>query len=102
MVIKESLRLYPATSLIIRESIEDAMINGYYIKKKSLILINLWEIGWDPKVWSDNAEAFYPERFINRNIDIGGPNFELLPFGYDRRRCPRMHLGFSTVKLIVS
>lgn len=103
MVIKETLRLYPVGPLLIpRESMEDVTINGYHIKKKSRIIVNVWAIGRDPKVWSDNAHMFYPERFVGSNVDLRGHDFQLLPFGAGRRGCPGFQLGLTTVKLVVA
>ncbi|XP_004512940.1 cytochrome P450 CYP736A12-like [Cicer arietinum] len=102
MVIKESFRLHPVIPLIARESIKDIIINGYHIEKNSRILINTWAIGRDPKIWSDNVDVFYPERFIDNNIDIKGYNFEILPFGSGRRGCSGMNLGLVSVKFIIA
>ncbi|KAI9084268.1 hypothetical protein K1719_033775 [Acacia pycnantha] len=88
VVIKESLRLYPSGPFVPRESVEDVMVNGYYIQKKSRILINAWAIGRDPKICSDNAHEFYPERFLNNNEEFQGNNFLLVAFGAGRRKCP--------------
>ncbi|KAK7271270.1 hypothetical protein RJT34_27021 [Clitoria ternatea] len=101
-VIKETLRLYPAGSFTTRESIEDTMVHGYHIKKKSRILVNQWAIGRDPKVWSDDVDVFYPERFMNSNIDIRGNDLKLLPFGSGRRSCPGINLALASVNLVVS
>ncbi|KAK4280825.1 hypothetical protein QN277_012396 [Acacia crassicarpa] len=102
MVIKETLRLHPPAPLIPRENTEDVTVNGYYIKKKSRIIVNVWAIGRDPKVWSDDASMFYPERFVGSNIDIQGQDFHLIPFGSGRRRCPGIQMGMTTVKLVVA
>ncbi|KAK7380029.1 hypothetical protein VNO78_32372 [Psophocarpus tetragonolobus] len=103
LVMKETLRLYPVVPLLIaRECREDVTVGGYFIKKKSRIIVNAWAIGRDPKVWSDNAEVFYPERFANNNIDIRGNDFRLIPFGSGRRGCPGIHLGLTTVKIVVA
>ncbi|KAK7314525.1 hypothetical protein VNO77_33051 [Canavalia gladiata] len=103
MVVKETLRLYPVGPLLVpRESLEDITINGYYIKKRSRILINAWAIGRDPKVWSENADMFVPERFVNSKIDIRGKDFQLIPFGSGRRGCPGINLGLSTVNFVLA
>ncbi|XP_003534174.2 uncharacterized protein [Glycine max] len=103
MVVKETLRLYPVVPLLVpRESLENITINGYYIEKKSRILINAWAIGRDPKVWCNNAEMFYPERFMNNNVDIRGHDFQLIPFGSGRRGCPGIQLGLTSVGLILA
>ena len=103
MVVKESLRLHPIGPLLVpHESMEDIEVNGYYVSKKSRIIINFWAIGRDPCVWSNNVKEFYPERFINSNIDLKGRNFQLIPFGSGRRGCPGMHLGLTTVKYVLA
>ncbi|KAJ8558454.1 hypothetical protein K7X08_005220 [Anisodus acutangulus] len=103
LVLKETFRLHPvATLLIPRESMEDVVINEYYIPRGSRVMTNCWALGHDPKIWSDNVEEFVPERFIGKNIDLRGHDFHLLPFGYGRRSCPGMNLGLITVKLIIS
>ncbi|KAK4280833.1 hypothetical protein QN277_012403 [Acacia crassicarpa] len=103
MVIKETLRLYPVAPLLVpRESMEDITINGFYIRKNSRVMVNVWAIGRDPKVWSENAHIFYPERFVDNNIDLRGHDFQLLPFGSGRRGCPGMNLGLITVKFVVA
>ncbi|MBA0698541.1 hypothetical protein Goari_000249 [Gossypium aridum] len=103
MVIKESLRLHPVAPLLIpRESTEDITIDGYFIPKKSRILVNVWSIGRDHKVWSNNAEEFFPGRFKDSNIDLRGHDFQLIPFGSGRRGCPGMQLGLTTMRLIIA
>ena len=104
MVIKETLRLHPVVPLLIpREAMRDVTVGGFYIQKKSQILINAYAIGRDPAVWSDKAQVFYPERFVEDNINLGGnDDFRLLPFGSGRRGCPGMQLGLTAVKLILA
>ena len=53
-------------------------------------------------MWFDNVEEFYPERFINSNIDFKGRDFQFIPFGSGRRGCPGMHLGLTTVKYVLA
>lgn len=103
MVLKEGLRLHPAGPLLLpHESIEDITLNGYYIPKKSRIIINAWAIGRDPNIWSNNVEDFFPERFIGSNIDFQGKDFQFIPFGSGRRKCPGMQLGLINVRLVLA
>ncbi|KAF6147126.1 hypothetical protein GIB67_036845 [Kingdonia uniflora] len=103
MVVKESMRLHPVGPLLApHESMEDLTINGYHIPKKSRIIINAWVIGRDPRVWSENAEEFYPERFIGTNIDVRGHDFKLLPFGSGRRSCPAIQLALTVVTIVLA
>ncbi|KAG5007619.1 hypothetical protein JHK85_026161 [Glycine max] len=102
MVVKETLRLHPVAPLLVpRESREDVTIDGYFIKKKSRIIVNAWAIGRDPKVWH-NPLMFDPKRFENCNVDIRGSDFRVIPFGSGRRGCPGIHMGLTTVKLVLA
>ncbi|KAJ9536449.1 hypothetical protein OSB04_un000357 [Centaurea solstitialis] len=101
-VIKESLRLCPVAPLLVpRETIDVCVLNGYKIPKKTLVYVNAWAIGRDPKYW-DDPEEFQPERFLGSGIDYKGTNFELIPFGSGRRGCPGMSLGSTTMELALS
>ncbi|KAL2521420.1 Cytochrome [Forsythia ovata] len=102
MVIKEALRLHPVAPLLIpHESMEDCVVDGFHIPKASRIIVNIWAIGRDPKVW-DEAEKFHPERFLGSDIDLRGRSFQLIPFGSGRRGCPGLQLGLVIVRLLVA
>ncbi|PIN13796.1 Cytochrome P450 CYP2 subfamily [Handroanthus impetiginosus] len=101
LVIKETLRVHPVVPLLIHETIEDCTIDRFHISKGSRVIVNVWSIGKDPKVWQD-PEKFEPERFVGSNIDLRGQDFELIPFGSGRRGCPGMQLGLTVVRLVVA
>ncbi|CAI8619008.1 unnamed protein product [Vicia faba] len=102
MVIKESLRLHPVAPLLIpHQSIEDCMVEDFFIPKKSRIIVNAWSIMRDPKAWPD-PNNFYPERFEGSNVDVRGHDFELIPFGSGRRGCPGLQLGLTVIRLVVA
>ncbi|XVE58757.1 hypothetical protein DITRI_Ditri04bG0194800 [Diplodiscus trichospermus] len=103
MVVKESLRLHPVGPLLLpRESMEDITINGYFIPKKSRVMVNIWSMARNINVWSKNAEEFFPERFIDSNIDLRGHDFQLIPFGSGRRGCPGMQFALTTIGLALA
>ena len=89
VVVKESLRIHLVAPLLVpHESMEDTEINGYYVSKKSRLIVNFWAIGQDPDAWSNNVEEFYLERLMNNNIYFRGHDFLLIPFGSGRKGCP--------------
>ncbi|KAL8094323.1 hypothetical protein AgCh_036016 [Apium graveolens] len=103
MIIKESLRLHPVGPLLVpRESMADIEINGYHIPKKSRILVNIWALGRDPQIWSENVDEFIPERFMGTKMEFRRQNFQFIPFGSGRRSCPGMQLGLVNIKLVVA
>lgn len=102
-VVKEALRLHPAVPLLVtREAIRKSTIKGYDILPKTLVQVNAWAIGRDPKSWNDDPEKFMPERFLESPIDFKGRDFELLPFGAGRRMCPGLNLGVANTELALA
>ncbi|XP_076904577.1 demethylepipodophyllotoxin synthase-like [Bidens hawaiensis] len=103
-VIKETLRLHPPGPLAIpHESMEDCVVSGYNIPKGTRLLVNIWKLHHDPNVWSDPYE-FQPERFLTsqKDIDLKGNHFELLPFGSGRRSCPGMFFALEALPLTLA
>ncbi|CAN8293841.1 unnamed protein product [Cochlearia groenlandica] len=99
LVVKETFRLHPAAPLLLpRETMSQIKIQGYDIPAKSQMMINVYSIARDPKLWT-NPDEFNPDRFLDSGIDYRGLNFELLPFGSGRRICPGMNMGIATVEL---
>ncbi|EEF32356.1 cytochrome P450, putative [Ricinus communis] len=102
MVVKETFRLHPAAPLLIpRETLSHIKVNGYDIKPKTMIQVNAWAIGRDPKYWKD-PEEFFPERFADGSPDFKGKDYEFLPFGAGRRMCVGMNLGTITVEFVLA
>ena len=101
-IIKETLRLHPPTVFLLpRKADADVELYGYVVPKNAQVLVNLWAIGRDPKVWK-NPEVFSPERFLESNIDYKGRDFELLPFGAGRRICPGLTLAYRMLNLMMA
>ncbi|KAL6494974.1 hypothetical protein OROGR_030893 [Orobanche gracilis] len=90
-IIKETLRLHPPLPLLpTRESTGDCTVGGYRVEPGTLVIVNLWKLHRDPRVWDDPL-GFRPERFLtsHKKIDVGGKHyFEWVPFGGGRRVCP--------------
>ncbi|KAJ0582346.1 putative cytochrome P450 [Helianthus annuus] len=100
-VIKETLRLHPpAPFLVPHQAIHDVEIQGFTVPKNAQILCNVWAIGRDPKLWS-HPETFMPERFLELNVDYGGQDFELIPFGAGQRICPGLNMAHRMLHIML-
>ncbi|XP_047320834.1 cytochrome P450 76T24-like [Impatiens glandulifera] len=106
-VVKETLRLHHPTPFLIPHKAEaefEIDVDEKYlfrVAKDAQILVNVWAIGRDPKVWEDPL-VFMPERFLESEIDFKGRDFRFIPFGYGRRSCPGMVLGDKMVHLLLT
>ncbi|XP_059300531.1 cytochrome P450 71A9-like [Lycium ferocissimum] len=102
LVIKETLRLHPPAPLLVpRVTISSCKILEYEVPTNTRVLINGKAIGTDPKYW-ENPLIFLPERFLNKEIDYKGQNFEFLPFGAGRRGCPGINFSIPLVELAIA
>ncbi|XP_023772620.1 probable (S)-N-methylcoclaurine 3'-hydroxylase isozyme 2 [Lactuca sativa] len=99
---KETLRLHPPAPLLLpHRAIETCEVMGYTIPKDSQILVNVWAISRDPKIWEDPL-SFKPKRFMGSELSSKGKEFEYLPFGAGRRMCPGEPLASKTILLTVA
>ncbi|KAF7153552.1 hypothetical protein RHSIM_Rhsim01G0222700 [Rhododendron simsii] len=99
--VKETLRLYPPGPLSIpREAMEDCHVAGYFVPKGTRLIVNLWKLHHDSRVWTDPHE-FRPERFLDTNgeEDGTGREFAFLPFSWGRRSCPGMTAAYQVMHL---
>ncbi|XP_026439557.1 cytochrome P450 CYP82D47-like [Papaver somniferum] len=108
-IVKETFRMYAAAPLDVpHEAIVDCNIGGYKVRAGTRLMVNLWKMHRDPRVWSKPLE-FKPERFLAQpdsgsggeaaNLDFRGQNFEYLPFGSGRRMCPGIDFALQTVHM---
>ncbi|XP_020576638.1 cytochrome P450 71A9-like [Phalaenopsis equestris] len=101
-VMKESLRLRPAAQLLPpRETTQPCEIQGYMIPANTRVIINAHAISTDPNVWERPLE-FWPERFDGSRVDFKKREFEMLPFGLGRRKCPGIDFAMVSVELALA
>ena len=87
MVLKESMRLYPAVWGIGRRAIADCEIGGYRVAAGSNIFIFQFLTQRDPRFFA-NPVAFDPERWREDPVRSGKiPRFAYFPFGGGPRVC---------------
>ena len=87
MILKESMRLYPAVWGIGRRAIADCEIGGYRVSAGTNIFIFQSLTQRDPRFFSE-PETFNPERWREDPIRLGKiPRFAYFPFGGGPRVC---------------
>ena len=72
------------------------MVEGFRVPSGTMLLVNIWAIQNDPKIWEDPTR-FKPERFEGPEGARDG--FKSMPFGTGRRGCPGEGLGLRIVGL---
>ncbi|XBI20326.1 hypothetical protein VPH35_061641 [Triticum aestivum] len=101
-IVKEVFRLHPPAPLLLpRQAEATTELRGYMVPKGARVMLNVWAIGRDGELWSE-PERFMPERFLGKDMDYRGRDFELLPFGSGRRICPGMPLAVRMVHLMLA
>ncbi|CAH2052364.1 unnamed protein product, partial [Thlaspi arvense] len=101
-IVKETHRLYPPAPLTgIREASEACKLGGYRVEKGTRLLVNIWKIHRDPKIWPD-PKTFKPERFMEEKSQCEKSDFKYIPFSSGRRSCPGMNLGLRVVHLVLA
>jgi len=101
-VIKETLRLHPPAPLLVpRETTSNVKLGGYDIPEKTMVIVNAWAIQRDPEFW-EKPEEFLPERFEKGEFNFNGRDFQFIPFGSGKRKCPAMTFGLATVEYVLA
>jgi fatty acid omega-hydroxylase len=81
---KEAVRLYPAITKSIRETLaDDVLPNGVKIKRGTYIMYSIPAVNRSEKIWPD-ADKFIPERYLNAKEPS---KFEYLSFSAGPRVC---------------
>lgn len=97
MVIKESMRLYPAVPSFSREAVKDCEIGDCLIPAGCSIIISQWVMHRSPKYF-ENSEVFQPERWEN-DLEKRLPKGVFIPFGDGPRIC--IGKGFALMEAVL-
>jgi cytochrome P450 len=96
-VLQEALRLCPPAPVIGRTAMRDIAIDGYRIRKGTMVVFGVYAIHRDPSLWKDPL-TFDPERFSKDNRE-GRDRWAYLPFGGGPRSCIGDHFAMLEATL---
>lgn len=95
--IEESMRLYPPAWITDRVNIEDDHMEGYILKKGTIVGASIYEMHRNKKYWK-NPNAYKPERFLEENRKQIMPFY--MPFGAGPRLC--IGNNFAMYEMIIA
>ncbi|XP_054724323.1 cytochrome P450 2U1-like [Uloborus diversus] len=73
---------------LMRYTLEDTELNGYYIPKHSRVLSITWAVHHNKELWGPDADEFRPERFLSADgKQVLKPEY-YIPFSIGKRQCP--------------
>ncbi len=100
MVIKETLRLYPAAWFGPRRALKTFELHGQRIPARTNVTYSSWMTHRMPDLWP-SPDAFDPERFTPDKIKDMVPG-AYIPFGRGPRLCIGMRFGELEIKAILA
>jgi cytochrome P450 len=100
MVLKESMRLLPVTTVVSRQAVENVVLNGYTLPKNSIVLFAPWTLHRCPEYFP-NPLGFDPERFHRDRIGKI-PKFAYLPFSAGPRICIGNALAMMQMRINIA
>ncbi|KAJ1359998.1 hypothetical protein KIN20_018851 [Parelaphostrongylus tenuis] len=99
-VIKETLRMYPLASIAnSRQCMKSTTLGDVQVKEGEFVLVDTFSIHFDHNLWGEDADKFYPERWLNTTER---PLVAFLPFGIGPRQCIGIRLAMMEIKLVLA
>src|SRR3972149_6484221 len=95
-VVNEGLRLFPPVWLVSRENPNPISYDDIIIQGGTSILISPLILQRKEDVWGDDAEVFYPERFLESDVK---PQF--FPFILGNEACPAKHFARLEAAVVI-
>ncbi|KAL6657201.1 hypothetical protein ACP70R_004981 [Stipagrostis hirtigluma subsp. patula] len=98
MVIQETLRLYPAGSVVSRQALRDVTLGGVRVPAGVNIYVPVSTVHLDPELWGAAAWEFDPERFAGARPQPHA----YLPFGAGARTCLGQGFAMAELKVLLA
>ncbi|KAH0837551.1 hypothetical protein AYO21_05039 [Fonsecaea monophora] len=106
-VMKEALRMHPATGLPLWRVVPEGGVEicGQFFPEGTTIGLNSWCAHYNEDIWGPDAKQFRPERWIEAEKE-GGEKLRrmdayYLPFGLGARTCIGRHISFLEMSKLI-
>lgn len=99
-VFKETMRLYPPASALLRYALRDTTLGGYPLAKNTTVFLSPYTMHRRPDFYPQ-PEKFDPERFSPEN-EKKLPRYAYMPFGGGARICIGNHFALMEGQIILA
>ncbi|MCK0094613.1 cytochrome P450 [Yoonia sp. F2084L] len=96
-VFRETLRLYPAVPMMVRETVKPEVFRGRHLKPGAQVVVSPWHLHRHTRLW-DNPDGFDPGRWDTENGKACARD-AYLPFSAGPRICSGA--GFALIEGVV-
>ncbi|KAA1472366.1 cytochrome P450 [Dentipellis sp. KUC8613] len=100
-VVMESLRLLPPVPMTFRIAAKSDWVDGVWVPKGTLFYIPIRVVNTWKEVWGENAEDFYPERWLNLPEKYN-PTYSFLSFITGPHGCIGKTMSISEMKAVIA
>ncbi len=100
MVVRETLRLYPAGWILGRTATRDASLRGYPVRTGDFLGFSPFVAHRMAEHWPD-PDRFDPERFAGDRTN-SNRNFTYFPFGAGPHMCIGIHLALVEMQIVIA
>ncbi|XP_070168059.1 cytochrome P450 4C1-like [Polyergus mexicanus] len=98
--LKETLRLYPVASFILRNIEEDVKLHSYVVPAGTILYLDIFEAHRNPNFLS-NPEVFDPDRFLPERMQ-NRHHYSYVPFSAGPKNCIGQRFGLQKLKAIIA
>lgn len=103
MVVQETLRLFPPSSFVVRETFRDMRLGRLHAPKGTYLFVPVSAVHHDAASWGPTARRFDPGRFRDGvAAACKHPQAAFMPFGLGARTCLGQNLAIVEVKALLA
>ncbi|XP_046357535.2 1,25-dihydroxyvitamin D(3) 24-hydroxylase, mitochondrial-like [Haliotis rufescens] len=102
-VLKETLRLYPAGSVVMRNMPKDDVVMGYHVPAGTMVSVPIYALGRQASLYDDPL-TFKPDRWMRDNLEERQKRnpYTYLSFGFGPRMCVGRRVAEMEIQTLVS
>ncbi|SMR48834.1 unnamed protein product [Zymoseptoria tritici ST99CH_1E4] len=104
-VIKEALRMHPATGQVLDRVVPPggSQICGYFFPAGTCVGANAWTVHRNQGIWGLDADKFRPERWLESSKeDLSRMNEGYMPFGLGSRTCIGKNISLLEMSKVIT